>query len=879
MTQILHITPHLGGGVGQVVTNIVGRSQASRAFQHEILCLDHLSEYSRELCDLNGITAHAAVPYEHILDRAAKADIVHVEWWNHPLLNRFLYSVPLPAARTLFFSHISGYHPPAVFTQDALDMADIFCLSTPHSENHPLIQAQPKGKVRTIFIAGGSTKRVANVTSRPHSGFNVGYVGTVDFCKMHPDFLSMSAASHIPDVRFIICGEGASREELETTAAKLGVSNIFDFKGHVDDIAEVFSQLDVFGYPLNSNHYGTGEQALLEAMAAGVVPVAFDNGCEKAIIRHEETGLLVSTPQQYTAALEFLHDHPTERIRLGNNAKAYAAEHFTLEKTVVLLHETYAELLRRPKRTPAFFRPGTRPLPGHQVFLRAMGDTSPAFAVNAQAEDFEILLASDREIAASGSEMTTPTKGSVLHYAGYFPDDCQLLFWEGLIHLEKGGYREATDLFLRALDNDFPHWRIHWYLAQGHAALGNHEAAQASLETFRQATPVTLDTELVIQQLDMAWSLSKAKGFADALDTILRTPLPTPSPLDPFSPEGLVLYGAGKMGKMALDCMEQVNLRPEFIVDRGFEGDTIRRIPVITPDRVPEWAKEHMTFVICIATLSYNALAAYLRKLGCRDIRHFYDLSEAAFPAIMPNGWLLASPNRVRLETIGAALSHDPTSLSHFLQFLWWRIARREVADSAHPILSGRKFFKAPCMPTARKGEVLIDCGAHLGQTIDDFVEFTQNDYAQVLGFEPDPATFAQLSTRYSDPRIHLEQTAISSRDGNRQFRCGMDFASMFSDQGQLTVKTICLDSIPDGTVNYLKIHVEGDEMAVLQGGRTCIQTQRPVVMVLADHSSDGVESIPAFLMELERYRLFFNLHDYCGNSAIYYAIPRERLP
>ena len=48
--------------------------------------------------------------------------------------------------------------------------------------------------------------------------------------------------------------------------------------------------------------------------------------------------------------------------------------------------------------------------------------------------------------------------------------------------------------------------------------------------------------------------------------------------------------------------------------------------------------------------------------------------------------------------------------------------------------------------------------------------------------------------------------------------------------------------------------------------------------MILADHNEDGLYEIANFLNQLREYKLYFYLHDYCGNSAVYYAIPKERI-
>jgi glycosyltransferase involved in cell wall biosynthesis len=73
--------------------------------------------------------------------------------------------------------------------------------------------------------------------------------------------------------------------------------------------------------------------SLLEAMSVGCAIVASDTAPVREAIRHSETGQLVDffDPVALTQQVIALCDDPTERTRLGAQARAFAVEHYDLE--------------------------------------------------------------------------------------------------------------------------------------------------------------------------------------------------------------------------------------------------------------------------------------------------------------------------------------------------------------------------------------------------------------------------------------------------------------------------------------------------------------------------------------------------------------------
>lgn len=93
-------------------------------------------------------------------------------------------------------------------------------------------------------------------------------------------------------IRLAILGKGPLESTLEGLARDLGVRDLVTFLGYRDDVESVLAQAKTFC--LASEWEGV-PFALMEAMAAGVVPVVTDVGTVSDWVRDEENGLLIQS--------------------------------------------------------------------------------------------------------------------------------------------------------------------------------------------------------------------------------------------------------------------------------------------------------------------------------------------------------------------------------------------------------------------------------------------------------------------------------------------------------------------------------------------------------------------------------------------------------
>ncbi len=341
----------------------------------------------------------------------------------------------------------------------------------------------------------------------------------------------------------------------------------------------------------------------------------------------------------------------------------------------------------------------------------------------------------------------------------------------------------------------------------------------------------------------------------------------------------IILYGAGAMGEMALDFLELVNITPKYIVD-AYKKGKIRGINIVHPKDISKNDLKNSTCLLCVVTTPISPIVDYLKEFGYKDIRHFYDYSEIMLKNKLTNGWTCFNPTTEDINAITKIceyLKQDKHSLVHYLQFLWWRLRRVEKIDIEHPVLSNQKYFNAPCMPKLSRNESFLDGGAHFGSTTKNFLDTTNMQFNNIWAVEPDEKNLLNMKAKFSDMNnIEYLNIALSNIDSKNNFIDGLGFASKIEENGNKIIQTLKIDSL-NINPTIIKLHLEGYELKALNGTKETIKRTRPILMVLADHNKDGLYKIAQFLTKLDRYKIYFYLHDYCGNSAIYYAIPKER--
>jgi glycosyltransferase involved in cell wall biosynthesis len=311
--KVLHVAPHLGGGIGKAhaVMSVCMPAQIEQTF---CLLEEPIDKRFYNILKANGNKVVVAESRDHIGQLAREVDIVQFEYINHPRLIECMARTDFGNIRSVVWAHNSGLYKP-IFQPKMMDEAARFVFSTGAS----LPLAGDRTNVAVINSGFGFGPAVR---SRPKRLWpRMAYLGTVNFIKMHPKFFEVvDELDHVGPV--LIWGTVDSL--VAEAASKMKHPTRVKFLGETMYPAQALIQADVFLYLLQPKHYGTGENALVEAMSLGLTPVVLGHPCEMEIVKHDHNGIVVENINKCASWVNMLLSSPSMRERYSKNAMSFA---------------------------------------------------------------------------------------------------------------------------------------------------------------------------------------------------------------------------------------------------------------------------------------------------------------------------------------------------------------------------------------------------------------------------------------------------------------------------------------------------------------------------------------------------------------------------
>jgi colanic acid biosynthesis glycosyl transferase WcaI len=188
-------------------------------------------------------------------------------------------------------------------------------------------------------------RREAGISSEQFLVLFAGTLGHVSGAKVLVD-VSRNLAHH-PAVSVVCVGEGVLKEEMQNLAAAAGLKNLRFLPFQPSErVAEMHAAADATVLTTEANYPDASVPSkLISYLAAGrsVVCAADGDSSVARIVEGACAGVKAEAgnAESISEAICFLLEHPTECKEMGENARRYFEEHFTLERA----HRQFSELI------------------------------------------------------------------------------------------------------------------------------------------------------------------------------------------------------------------------------------------------------------------------------------------------------------------------------------------------------------------------------------------------------------------------------------------------------------------------------------------------------------------------------------------------------
>jgi FkbM family methyltransferase len=340
----------------------------------------------------------------------------------------------------------------------------------------------------------------------------------------------------------------------------------------------------------------------------------------------------------------------------------------------------------------------------------------------------------------------------------------------------------------------------------------------------------------------------------------------------------MILYGNGELGKLASRFFDFYKI--DYIICE----DTPSQEGVITLDDITD---KNTQILICISTVSYAKIVLKLNEKGFTNIKSFFEIAEQinkanGYKHPLTNGWQKSNWKESEENNCDKVADSfvDNKSKDNYYSFIHWHQFYQEFFYPNQEVNCNDRYFIPEVLSVLHDHEVFIDAGAYDGRVTKKFTEIVNNKFNRICLIEPQIEHYL-IQSIDEILNINLYNTCLGNKDGDICFDDTMGYLCKVVKESKRTVyirKLDTLSKINNIEPTFIKIHVEGYELEVLKGAIKTIKKYRPIVAVTTYHTEEGLYKLPLYLIKnLKDYNFYWRNHNYQGQGAVMYCIPRER--
>ncbi|MCQ2913986.1 MAG: FkbM family methyltransferase [Alphaproteobacteria bacterium] len=334
------------------------------------------------------------------------------------------------------------------------------------------------------------------------------------------------------------------------------------------------------------------------------------------------------------------------------------------------------------------------------------------------------------------------------------------------------------------------------------------------------------------------------------------------------------IYGCAEMGLRLARFLDNNKYEYKaFCVDKEYykNGEIVNNHEVVSLDEIED-ANNNMIIVSCFHLPTQKICSLRSNRKNVQVIEKDLFFLWSIGPIF---DWNFYQNNKSEFDWIYDRLEDDYSKLSMTRYF-----EQKLTGDfnKLKDVWRKEQYFDKDIIPF-NNIKCFVDCGAYDG---DSFLSFVKN-YENAVGkkydgkgilFEPDILNYEKMRKNLEGfDKISCLKKGVGAKNETLHFSMNST-SSGIVENGETTIDVVKMDEFIKEPVDFIKMDIEGVELDALNGARTLIKKNHPILTICVYHKREDLITIPKFIYHVDdTYKFYIRAHSRYSQELVLYAI------
>lgn len=350
----------------------------------------------------------------------------------------------------------------------------------------------------------------------------------------------------------------------------------------------------------------------------------------------------------------------------------------------------------------------------------------------------------------------------------------------------------------------------------------------------------------------------------------------------------IIVFGASAMCGICMNHFDKMQIRVDCICSNDssqygeFVTSTGRHIKIVSVEDAMKDATNSICFIATGAG-HFEEIRKQLKKYGLQDVIMNWNLG-----LYLEMTQLLLDDEELFVQRIAELLEYydDDESLkilfAHFKMLLELENIPNDLKNISMKNLCVRPQYFLNDGKYLGRQQVMVDCGAYIGDTLDDLLNTIKYDnFDRYECYEMDFETSNRLRVNVSGMSEEIKKKIdifnIGVGEENKEVSYNLSKngeSSVMSQNGNTVAQVVKLDEqCEKKQISFIKMDIEGSEQGALKGGSETIKRCKPMCAICIYHSLMDFWRIPQLLKSyVPDYHLILRHHSMDWEDSVCYA-------